>query len=184
MTLVGVVNADIALHLPDFRAAERTFQLLAQVAGRTGRGQAGGRVLVQTFTPEHPCIALAARHDYVAFAAAELAQRKEHAYPPFARMARVILRGKDQETVDAHAQHLAEAFRAVLPLPGDPPPVVRLLGPAEAPLFRLKGYYRYHFQLQSNSSAALHELLRKVLAKTKTPKGVEVVADVDPWSLM
>jgi primosomal protein N' (replication factor Y) len=184
VTLVGVVNADIALHLPDFRSAERTFQLLAQVAGRTGRGERGGKVLVQTFNPEHPCIHLAARHDFVAFAAAELSQRKEHAYPPFSRMARVILRGKDQETVEGHANHLAEAFRRALPLPGDPPPVVRLLGPAEAPLFRLKGYYRYHFQVQSNSSAALHELLRSVLAQVKSPKAVEVVVDVDPWNLL
>src|SRR5213078_4292023 len=82
VTLVGVVNADVGLHLPDFRAAERTFQLLAQVSGRAGRGPRGGRVLVQTFNPEHPSIALAATHDYSRFVAVEMAQRKEHKYPP------------------------------------------------------------------------------------------------------
>src|SRR5262249_60791912 len=95
VTLVGVVDADIALHLPDFRAGERTFQLLAQVAGRTGRGLQGGRVLVQTFNPEHPCIALAARHDYPAFATEELKLRQAHDYPPFHPMARVIPPGRN-----------------------------------------------------------------------------------------
>lgn len=183
VTLVGVINADLALHLPDFRSAERTFQLLAQVAGRTGRGPAGGKVLVQTFNPEHPCIHLAARHDFVAFAAAELQQRQEHGYPPFARLARVILRGKDQSATAPHADKLAEAFTKALPLPGEPPPMVRVLGPVEAPLLKLKGYYRFHFQLQSNSSQALHQLLSAVLPSCPTPRGIEVTVDVDPWSM-
>src|SRR5436309_4647468 len=87
VTLVGVVNADVGLHLPDFRAAERTFQLLAQVAGRAGRGPRGGRVLIQTYTPEHPCVALAAGHDYMRFVARELEQRALHQYPPYQRLA-------------------------------------------------------------------------------------------------
>jgi len=183
VTLVGVINADLALHLPDFRSAERTFQLLAQVAGRTGRGPAGGKVLVQTFNPEHPCIHLAARHDFVAFAAAELQQRQEHGYPPFARLARVILRGKDPSATAAHADKLAEAFTKALPLPGEPPPMVRVLGPVEAPLLKLKGYYRFHFQMQSNSSQALHQLLSAVLPSCPAPRGIEVTVDVDPWSM-
>ena len=97
VTLVGVVNADVGLHLPDFRSAERTFQLLSQVAGRAGRGPRGGRVLVQTFTPEHPCIALAATHDYAGFVAAELAHRRAHNYPPYQRLARLIVRSRDQQ---------------------------------------------------------------------------------------
>src|SRR6202022_1282873 len=83
VTLVGVVNADVGLHLPDFRSAERTFQLLAQVAGRTGRGEKGGQVLIQTFPPAHPCVTLAAKPDFVDFAGLELAHRKEHRYPPY-----------------------------------------------------------------------------------------------------
>src|SRR5438128_4495965 len=87
VTLVGVINADVGLHVPDFRSAERTFQLLSQVAGRTGRGAAGGKVLIQTYTPDHPSITLAARHDYLGFVNAEMAQRRAHNYPPFERLA-------------------------------------------------------------------------------------------------
>src|SRR5207302_6488317 len=92
VTLVGVVNADVGLHIPDFRSAERTFQLLAQVSGRTGRGPRGGRVLVQTCNPEQPSIALAATHDYASFVERELAHRKEHLYPPYQRLVRLIVR--------------------------------------------------------------------------------------------
>jgi primosomal protein N' (replication factor Y) len=111
VTLVGVVNADMGLHIPDFRSAERTFQLLAQVSGRAGRGPQGGRVLVQTFNPEQPCIALAAKHDYEGFASQEMAHRQAHSYPPYQRMARLIIRGRDQ----AAAGDFAEAQK-LLPL--------------------------------------------------------------------
>jgi primosomal protein N' (replication factor Y) len=188
VTLVGVVNADTALYLPDFRAAERTFQLLAQVAGRTGRGPSGGRVLVQTFNPEHPCVALAAQHDYGKFAAWELAQRREHGYPPYQRMARVILRGKKRDEVQTTAETLAARFREeiarLLGTSTGRPAAIRLLGPAEAPLARLKGYHRYHFQLQSPSSAALHDLLRKVLDGFRASRGVEIAVDIDPWHML
>jgi primosomal protein N' (replication factor Y) len=183
VTLVGVVNADLALHVPDFRSAERTFQLLAQVAGRTGRGPRGGCVYVQTFNPEHPCIALAAKHDFVAFVEEELKQRKEHLYPPFSRMARVVLRSKDQALADGFAQQLAERFRQNLTGAAGTANI-RLLGPAEAPLFRLQNRYRYHFQLQSSSSAALHDLLARTLKDLKPPKGVDVTVDIDPWSVL
>jgi primosomal protein N' (replication factor Y) len=186
VTLVGVINADTALNLPDFRAAERTFQLLAQVAGRTGRGPRGGTVLVQTFNPEHPCIALAAKHDFVNFARAELTHRKEHQYPPYSRMARLIVRGKEQPACEAHAQALAEAMRAALQrmIAGDGGTMLRLLGPAEAPLFRLKGYFRYHFQIQSTSAAALHALLRGVLDQARPPAGIDVTVDIDPLNML
>jgi len=189
VTLVGVVNADVGLHLPDFRAPERTFQLIAQVAGRTGRGPRGGRVLVQTFNPEHPCIALAARHDYPAFVGVELAHRHQHRYPPYQRLARVIVRSRDQEEVAGFAERLADAFQAALKAPapeaeGVPTPAVRLLGPAEAPVFRLKGYYRYHFQLQSASPGQLHQLLRAVVPTLRPPQGVEVTVDIDPLNML
>ena len=106
VTLVGVINADVGLHMPDFRAAERTFQLLAQVAGRTGRSERGGQVLIQTLTPEHPCIALAARHDFLRFAELELQNRKEHQYPPYQRLVRLIVRSLKEEAAKQFAERL------------------------------------------------------------------------------
>lgn len=187
VTLVGVVNADISLNLPDFRSAERTFQLLSQVAGRTGRGPRGGRVLIQTFNPEQPCIALAATHNYAAFVQQELEHRKAHLYPPYQRLARLIVRSREQDAAEAFADRLADEFQTAMkrlqPL-DDKPLQVRLLGPAEAPVFRLKGYYRFHFQLQSPSPGVLHQLLRAVLPTLRTPAGVEFTLDVDPLNML
>ncbi len=114
VTLVGVINADTALHLPDFRAAERTFQLVTQVAGRTGRGDKGGRVLVQTFAPDHPAIVAALTHDYHAFAAAELPTRRDHGYPPATSMIRLIFRGDDEKATERFAVLSVEMLRAAL----------------------------------------------------------------------
>jgi primosomal protein N' (replication factor Y) len=187
VTLVGVVNADVALHLPDFRAAERTFQLLAQVAGRTGRGPRGGRVFVQTYSPEHPAIACAATHDYRAFVGGELAHRHEHQYPPYQRLARLLVRSREPQQAGEFADRLSESFRAALDRlrgsDGSPLPI-RLLGPAEAPVFRLKGFHRFHFQLQSPSSGALHQLLRDVLPTQRLPTGVEITLDIDPIDML
>jgi primosomal protein N' (replication factor Y) len=182
VTLVGVVNADVGLHLPDFRSAERTFQLLAQVAGRTGRGAKGGHVLIQTFTPEHPCITLAARHDFVTFAGQELAHRKEHRYPPFERLVRLIVRSLKEEAASQFADTLAAAFSGAI-LRAQPNSI-RLLGPAECPVFRLKNYFRFHFQVQSPDSGVLHTVLREVLAVAKPPSNVEFQVDVDPFNML
>jgi primosomal protein N' (replication factor Y) (superfamily II helicase) len=195
VTLVGVVNADIGLHLPDFRAAERTFQILAQVAGRAGRGDKGGTVMVQTFTPEHPCITLAAEHDYHGFAQQELAHRKAFSYPPFHKLARLIVRSEKEEAAAKFADVLAGTFREAVmrstrqhaspALPGEmPTPTVRVLGPAECPVFKLKNFYRFHFQLQAESSGHLHQVLREVLSVAKPPHNVEFQVDVDPFSMM
>jgi primosomal protein N' (replication factor Y) (superfamily II helicase) len=187
VTLVGVVNADMGLHVPDFRSAERTFQLLSQVAGRAGRGPRGGRVVIQTFNPEQPCISLAATHDYSGFVKLELAHRREHNYPPYQRLVRLIVRSRDQEAGGSFAERLAGAFQAGLSglaTAGGPAAAVRVLGPAEAPVFRLKGYYRFHFQLQSPSAAALHELLRRVVPAVRPPAGVEFTLDVDPFNML
>ncbi|MGI9456000.1 MAG: replication restart helicase PriA, partial [Aeoliella sp.] len=127
VTLVGVVNADTALHWPDFRAAERTFHLVTQVAGRTGRGEQGGRVLVQTLSPDHPALIAAMKHDYQAFAANELPERKELGYPPFGRMARVIVRGPNDEIALAMAENMSSVIRAVRPQAGT------VSGPAPCP---------------------------------------------------
>ncbi len=186
VTLVGVVNADVGLHLPDFRSAERTFQLLAQVAGRAGRGEKGGQVLVQTFTPDHPCITLASHHNYGEFAKLELVHRKQHKYPPYERLARLIVRSEKEEAAATFADTLAgtfkEAMKRATTAQGHTP--VRLLGPAECPVFRLNNFYRFHFQIQSDSSAVLHEVLRNVLTLAKPPSGVEFQVDIDPYSML
>jgi primosomal protein N' (replication factor Y) len=187
VTLVGVINADVGLHLPDFRAAERTFQLLSQVAGRAGRGPRGGRVLVQTFNPEHTSISLAGTHDYGAFVVSELTHRRTHNYPPYQRLARIIVRSREHEVVAAFAERVGEAFQqaqARLQAPGGGTAQVRLLGPAEAPIFRLKGYYRFHLQLQSPSPALLHQLVRAVLPTLRAPAGVELSIDIDPYDML
>jgi primosomal protein N' (replication factor Y) len=186
VTLVGVVNADVGLHHADFRASERTFQLLAQVAGRTGRGAQSGYVYIQTWQPEHPAITLAAHHDYLTFAYEEMQQRKAHNYPPFQRMARLIVRCKEEKAGNDYADRLADAFRVELERrknageAGD----LRLLGPAECPVFRLKGYYRFHFQMQSANSAAMHQVLRAVLPTVRVPSGVELTVDIDPQDML
>jgi primosomal protein N' (replication factor Y) len=183
VTLVGVVNADMGLHIPDFRSAERTFQLLSQVAGRAGRGPRGGRVLVQTFNPDQPSVFLAAQHDYENFVKLEMAHRREHNYPPFQRLARLIVRSKKADKAGAFADRLAGDFEhamKALKLPG----TIRLLGPAEAPVFRLKGFCRFHFQLQSASPAALHQLLRTVLSGVRPPTSVEFMLDIDPLNML
>jgi primosomal protein N' (replication factor Y) len=144
-------------------------------------------VLIQTFNPEQPCISLAAGHDYAAFVAQELVHRRSHNYPPYNRLARLIVRSRDQDSAGAFADRLAAAFQQALRLlkpTADGPPQVRLLGPAEAPVFRLKGYYRFHFQLQSPSSATLHQLLRGVLPTIRPPAGVEFTLDVDPLNML
>ena len=143
VTLVGVINADTALHLPDFRAAERTFHLVTQVAGRTGRGEKGGRVLVQTFNPDHPAIQAAVRHDYAAFAAGELPIRKMFSYPPFSSMVRFVVRGPQEKTTEQFAQALGQSLVVALDAGSAE---ARVLGPAAAPFAKLRGKYRFQIQ--------------------------------------
>jgi len=178
VTLVGVVNADTALHLPDFRAAERTFQLVAQVAGRTGRGDRPGRVLVQTFCPEHHAIQCARTHDYLGFVAAELPMRQAAGVPPFGRLVRLIARGPDESAVASYMQQLGHALAAAAP------PTVRLLGPAPAPVVKIRNLFRYHLQVRAPSARPLQHLLRAVLPALGPPNGVELAVDVDPVSLL
>ena len=178
VTLVGVVNADTALHLPDFRAGERTFQLVAQVAGRTGRGDRPGKVLVQTFAPEEPAIEMASRHDYEGFAALELPRRALVGAPPYGRIARVLARGESEGAVEACLGALAEALQAANA--GD----VRILGPAPAPVTKVRDQYRFHLQLRSPTVKAIQALLHNVVAVFKVPAGVEIAVDVDPVSML
>jgi primosomal protein N' (replication factor Y) (superfamily II helicase) len=143
--------------------------------------------MIQTYTPDHPSISLAATHDYLKFAELELAHRKDHQYPPYQRLARLIVRSKNENAASAFADTLAGAFREALRRPDRQPPRsagLRLLGPAEAPVYRLAGYYRYHFQLQSASPGVLHSVLREVLSVARAPSGVEFQIDVDPFNML
>src|SRR5262249_17387635 len=136
VTLVGVINADIGLHIPDFRSSERTFQLLAQVAGRAGRGPRGGKVLVQTYDTDHPAIALAVTHDYNSFAKLEIEQRRQHNYPPFQRLVRVIVRSRTASAAEAFADRLGAMMQKAVERLESPQRTagLRILGPAEAPV--------------------------------------------------
>jgi len=181
VTLVGVINADTALHLPDFRAAERTFHLVTQVAGRTGRGDKGGRVLVQTFSPDHPAIRAALRHDYAAFAASELPMRESLLYPPFAGMIRYVVRGPSQETTEAFAAEMAQRLRQSLEAERAEG---RVLGPAVAPLARLRGMYRFQIHIHGPNRHRLRRAARAAAAELQSPDEVQWIADVDPLAML
>ncbi len=181
VTLVGVVSADLSLALPDFRAAERTFQLLTQVAGRAGRGELRGEVLVQTFYPEHYAIQHAVQQDYASFFEKELHFRRLMHYPPFTALANLIVRDRKLENAVRWSRALAGYFDRVAAGAG-----VKVLGPAAAPLARIKQEYRFQFLLKSPRRAALNKVLSGCLdfcEKKKIPE-TAVMADVDPLSLM
>jgi primosomal protein N' (replication factor Y) len=181
VTLVGVVNADTALHLPDFRAAERTFSLVTQVAGRSGRGPKGGRVLVQTFSPEHPAISAAAHHDYARFAALELRHREEFQYPPIARMARIVARGSAEQATKLVSQRLAERIEEAARTMGIE---LTILGPAPAPVEKLRGKYRFHFLIQSKVNVALPDVIRAATADFDARDEVQWIVDMDPLDML
>jgi primosomal protein N' (replication factor Y) len=180
VTLVGVVLADTALALPDFRAAERTFQLITQVAGRAGRGDDAGRVLVQTWNPASPAIACAVEHDYARFAEGELADRQAAGWPPFSRLLAVRVEGPEGATRRC-AELLARAAQPAL-APGKG---LSLLGPAPAALERLRGLTRWHLLFRAGSAEplrAVHRLLAPVARRP--PGGAQVRFDVDPYSML
>jgi primosomal protein N' (replication factor Y) (superfamily II helicase) len=181
VTLVGVVNADTALHLPDFRAAERTFQLVAQVAGRTGRGTKGGRVLVQTFSPEHPAIQAAARHDYAAFAAGELPMRQMLRYPPFSTMVRLVVRGPAEPVAADFARQITQRLDSTLKQDETD---ARVLGPAPCPFARLRGHYRFQIQTQGPDGQRLRAAVAAATAGLAPPEGVQWIVDVDPVDML
>jgi len=178
VTLVGVISADITLNLPDFRAGERTYQLLEQVAGRAGRGEKQGRVVVQTYWPDHPAIKSAAAHDAELFYTQESALRRELNYPPYGRLANVLVWGRDNSLVKQHAESIGREIRAVLPVAWS------LLGPSPAPLSRLKGVWRWHALLKAPPGTSIAPLLGTAFARVAPVKGVSIAADVDPVDLL
>lgn len=183
VTLVGVINSDTALHLPDFRAGERTFQLVAQVAGRTGRGKKGGRVLVQTLSPEHPAIQAAVRHDYPRYASYEMKLRQQLHYPPFGAMVRIVLRGPREETTRGVAEDLAQRLQSATQETQEESGI-RIVGPAPAAIPKLRGSYRFQLQLQAPTIKVLHDMVKQATTKYKPAGDVVVTIDVDPWDMM
>ena len=180
VTLVGVVGADVALGLPDFRAAERTFQLLTQVAGRAGRGQSPGKVILQTYFQDHYAVQYAAHHDFVGFYEKELQFRSWMHYPPYSALANVLVRGDDLDEVLEWSGLLGQWFNQTRH------DGVRVLGPAAAPIMRLKRDYRYHFVLKSPSREKLNTTLRAMLtyaSQKKIPR-TQIVVDMDALWLM
>jgi len=182
VTLVGVLCADTGLDLPDFRASERTFQLLAQVAGRAGRGERPGRVMIQTYRPGSPAVVAAAAHDYQQFYEAEVAERRERGYPPHGRLIVVRVDGADEHAVAGLAQLIATRCQGVADRP-DRAAAVEVLGPVPAPLSRLRGRSRWQLWLRSPDRAAVRAVARAALT-VERPANTRVVLDVDPISAM
>ena len=184
VTLVGVINGDTALSLPDFRAAERTFQLITQVAGRAGRGDVPGRVVVQTFLPDDPAIQAALRQDYVGFATRELAERQQVGLPPFGRMVRIILRDQEPEALDEKGNALAAEFAPAVLAESRRGTGVEMKGPMPCAISRIAGYYRNQLVLQAPKPAALQRVLATVREGGHLAASDRVAVDVDPVSLL
>jgi primosomal protein N' (replication factor Y) len=176
VTLVGVIAADTSLHLPDFRAAERTFQLLLQVAGRAGRGDRPGRVVIQTYAPDHYAVAAAARQDFDAFARDELEFRRQFRYPPFTRAFRITLEGRNEGRTRGAADAIARAVRELRR------PDLDVLGPAPAVVYRAKGLYRLNLFAKGERVLAIREAARAARG-VPVPSGVRLVLDIDPVGL-
>jgi primosomal protein N' (replication factor Y) (superfamily II helicase) len=181
VTLVGVIVADLQLYLPDFRAAERTFQLLTQVAGRAGRGDQPGEVIMQSFDPEHPALRAASAQDFESFYAREARERRELAYPPFGYLLEIEISGKGTERVIRGGMRVKQLFARASGAAG-----IEILGPAPKPLARLVGRERWHVLVRSRSRAALREVLEEVLPKLRAERlpGLRLAVDVDPHQLL
>jgi len=178
VTLVGVLYADMSLHVPDFRAGERTFQLLTQVAGRAGRGDKAGEVIVQTYTPHHPAIQAARSLDYEGFCAQDLEFRSELSYPPFSHLVLLTFKGKNEADVMAAAEGYFDRLEPLLP------ESVLHSPPVPAPLARAKGLYRYQIVLRCEHTVKMTKPIRHALASAKMPNGVTCTVDVDALSLL
>jgi primosomal protein N' (replication factor Y) len=178
VTLVGIINADLALHLPDFRAGERTFQLLTQVAGRAGRGDAPGEVFVQTYTPFSPSIQFARHHDFAGYFEQELEFRERCDFPPFRHAVLITVRSEHEARASFSAETLFRRLKETLPaefILGDPTP---------APLEKLQGSYRFHILIRGEAILRLSRLIRETLDKLPFPEDVAVSVDVDPYQLL
>ena len=183
ITMVGVISADISLNLPDFRAAERTFQLLTQVSGRAGRGDVLGKVIIQTFNPDHYSIVAARSHDLDGFYREETTFRKELGYPPFSRLISIRLRGNSEARTALAANNLGELARNEMKAWKG----VTILGPSKATIYKIRGKYRWHILVKGKDSGKLHSFVRKLISLTREGsgfRGVELQVDVDPLNML
>ena len=193
VTLVGIIYADLSLHMPDFRAGERTFQLLTQVAGRAGRGDVEGEVFVQAFTPFHPAIQYARRHDYLGFYDQEIEFREQLRYPPLSRMALLTLRGRNEEKVRLSATHVRSELEKLVAVPASgrgaaAPPAgafsdLVIAGPAPAPLARAETYYRFQIMLRTRLMTKLSRAIAQMQETLSLPEDVLMAVDIDPVDL-
>ena len=181
VTLVGVVNADSALHFPDFRAAERTFGLVTQVAGRSGRGPKGGRVLVQTFSPDHPAIIAATQHDYIGFAEGELPMRRQVAFPPYGRLARIVVRSPSETLAEQMSENIAKTIQTVA---DELEVTLSICGPAPAPVEKLRGKFRFHLLIQTDLETRLQPVIQKATPLIKPIDDVQWIFDIDPLDML
>jgi primosomal protein N' (replication factor Y) len=184
VTLVGVISADIALNLPDFRAGERTFNLLTQVAGRAGRGEAEGEAIIQTYNPEHYSVLAAQDHDYRSFYRQEIASRETFLYPPFTHAATILLRGRSESATMQAAETLGSILHSFQEAKF---PDVEILGPAPAPLARIKQFYRWHLLLKAVDPAHVREMIKQAMTKPppQVSRGdVRVTVDMDPITVL
>jgi primosomal protein N' (replication factor Y) len=178
VTLVGIINADLALHLPDLRAGERTFQLLTQVAGRAGRGETSGEVFVQTYTPFSPSIQFARHHDFAGYSQQELEFRERCDFPPFKHAILITVRSPHEARAKLSAETLKRRLHEGLQeefILGDATP---------APLEKLQGQFRFHILIRAEAIMRLSRHVRKTLDKLPFPKDVTVTVDVDPYQLL
>lgn len=178
ITLVGVITADVTLNLPDFRAGERTYQLLEQVAGRAGRGAVEGSVIIQTYWPDHPALLAVASHDPEIFYRADREQRAELGYPPYGRLANVLIRGRDAGRTESTAKRIADALTASVPAGW------RVLGPSPAPLSRIKGVWRWHVLVKAPENADISGILTAAMGQVRPDSDVGIAVDVDPLDLL
>ncbi len=179
VTLVGIISADMALHIPDFRASERTFQLLTQVAGRAGRGDIEGEVVVQSFTPFHPAIQYARRHDFGGFYEQEIEFREQLKYPPLTRVALLTLKGRNEDKVKLSADHLRRELEKALAEVKD----LVIAGPAPAPLARAESNYRHQIMLRARQMTPVSRRLAVLTETLALPEGVTLSVDIDPVDL-
>lgn len=187
ITLVGIICADLSLNFPDFRAGERTFQLLAQVAGRAGRGEIPGRVILQTYNPDHFSILSATEQDFKKFYNQEIGFRQTLNYPPFSRMVQLKISGKDEEKTRQQALGIGNLCNVLLKNDTQLKRSIEVLGPIEAPLPRIAGRYRWQILLKSRKVKPLHRLMHRLWFENKAKisrRGVKVVVDIDPYFMM
>jgi primosomal protein N' (replication factor Y) len=178
VTVVGVISADVGLALPDFRAAERTFQLVAQVAGRAGRAGSAGRVVVQTHQPRHPSLLHAAAHDFDGFAAEETVERRRHGWPPFTRLVRAVTTAKDENAARSRCDEIVRALVAALP-----PGAAEVLGPAPCAVARVNDRFRWHCVVKAADLPVRHAAVLRLARFARRAGGTETVIDVDPVDL-